>query len=203
MRKLIFTIILIVLIVIGLTLLTGYIQEKNKPKKSVYTKIETLEKLPIKLENMGDVECKAYKIPESTEKYLKEKSEFSSIYKHKKFVVYIKDDKLSFAKDYANTLEKISNDKKYQKHYNFATRKAKIKITTMSAWNRRMMKKAKQKIPADVMTIADGKTKLDFIQTCGNFCIVNPAKNQIISLKGDPKKESEKFEYVLDKYKRW
>ena len=103
MRKLIFSIILIVLIVIGLTLLTGYIQEKNKPKKSVYTKIETLEKLPIKLENMGDVECKAYKIPESTEKYLKEKSEFSSIYKHKKFVVYIKDDKLSFAKDYAST----------------------------------------------------------------------------------------------------
>ena len=53
------------------------------------------------------------------------------------------------------------------------------------------------------MTTAEGNAKLDFIKTCGNFCIVNPSKNQMLSLKSCRKKELEKFEYVLDKYKKW
>ena len=65
------------------------------------------------------------------------------------------------------------------------------------------MQKKKQKLPEGVMTTAEGNAKLDFIKTCGNFCIVNPSKNQMLSLKGNSKKEAAKFEYVLDKYKKW
>lgn len=203
MKKIIYTIILILAIITGIVLVTGKIATDKHQKKNVQTKIEEIDKLPIKLEDMGDVEFKLYKIPENVAEYIKTKSEFSSIYKHKKFVVYIKDDKLPFAKEYTTTLEKITNDKKYKKHYNFASRKGTIKIVTMNQRDIRLMQKKKQKLPEGVMTTAEGNAKLDFIKTCGNFCIVNPSKNQMLSLKGNSKKEAAKFEYVLDKYKKW
>ncbi len=202
MRKLIYTIILIILIVTGIILVTGKIQSKKTTKK-ISIKMEQIEKIPFKLENMEGLEYKLYKIPEWPAKYLKTKSEFSSVYKHKKFVVYIKDENTPFAKEYAETLEKISNDSNYKKHYNFVSRKAKITIVTMQPKDIRLMKKHKKELPENVLTTAEGNAKLNFIKACGNFCIVNPSKNQIFALKGDSKKEAQKFEYILNKLKKW
>ena len=78
-EKIIYTIILILAIITGIVLVTGKIATDKHQKKNVQTKIEEIDKLPIKLEDMGDVEFKLYKIPENVAEYIKTKSEFSSI----------------------------------------------------------------------------------------------------------------------------
>lgn len=202
MRKLIFTMILIILIITGIVLVTEKIQTQ-KHKKIVHAKIEEIEKFPVKLKNINGIEYKLYQIPEYTVNFLKTKSEFKPVYKHKKFVVYIKDDSANFSKEYNETFEKIVNDKNYTKQYNFVSRKAKITVVTMPKKNMRLAKKNNQKLPEDILTPAEGNAKVDFLSKCASFCIVNPSKNQIFTIKGNSKNEAENIEYILNEFKKW
>ena len=71
MKKIIYTIILILAIITGIVLVTGEIATDKHQKKNVQAKIEEIDKLPVKLEDMGDVEFKLYKIPENAVRYKK------------------------------------------------------------------------------------------------------------------------------------
>lgn len=199
-KIIIVSVLVFILAAVGTVL---YLNKKNTKKVFKKTKIEKITEMPAKLDELSGINYELNQMSGYIVDYLKTKSSYKKIYKKKKFIVYIDGNNSPYSKEFKNTIDKIKQDKNFQKDYNFISRPPKAEFTIITTRDIKRMKAKKIKFPKNYLTTRDGNAELKFIKNCHSLCIVNPKNDQLFSIKGSTDKEAKKLEYIFDNLRKW
>ncbi len=159
--------------------------QKPKQQTTVPAAKEQAEaqKPAIKLTGLGGIKYSVKNIPENTVNYVKTKSEYKELYTDKKFAIYYVGADCPYAQTFIDTVEPLKNSTEYSDKYNFYPQQA-----------------AGLK---EFSSLEEAQADVDFSNMCNEFCIVNPAKNQIFSIDGIGSEEAAKLGSIFEQLKDW
>lgn len=125
------------------------------------------------------------KIPRKTVKYLKTSNRYGSFYNtNKKFAIYFIGEGCPYDQAFSNAVIKVAKDPVYQQYYNFFA----IDVN---------QKKEK------FNSVKEAQRDENFKNLCQEFCIVNPAKNQIYYIEGIADQDAANIKTTFDDLKNW
>jgi len=126
-------------------------------------------------------------LPTDTIDYLKTSTQYAPYYSaNKKFAVYYTGMDCPYGQAFANVADAIAKSPIYQKDYNFS-------VTTISG----------NSLQKEFSSIKEAKADGKFMDLCQQFCIVNPTKSAIYSIKGVGDEEMRDLPNVFKNLKDW
>lgn len=148
---------------------------------------------------MHDAEYYAVNLPQKTADYLSNIQRLRGNYEQgKKFVMYDAafDDLVNcpFGQAFQKSLQNAKSNKD-NKIFDFYT-KPQLRPFVSKA-DMEKIKKLKMPLPMEFITKEEADIEMDFNDTCGLFCVVNPKTNHVISFPSVGTKEAEKVQYLL------
>lgn len=180
-NKIFLTIICLLAIIFGIQIFS---KKETKQKTTLVPAVENIkENKTFELKNLEGIDYSIKDLPENTITYLKTKSEFKDLYKDKKFVIYYIGADCPYAQTFINTIEPLTKDSAITEKYNFYPQEA-AGMTTFSS-------------------MEEAQASLDFSHTCQEFCIVNPARNQVFAIDGIGEQEAGQINNILEQLKEW
>lgn len=182
MQKLLIALICILIIIFGITSCTNNKIKPNKKTPLQQTNIQKNKKT-IQLTGVEGIKYSIKQLPETTVTYLKTKSEFKELYTDKKFAIYYVGADCPYAQLFINTINPLKEDPSYSEKYNFYPQS----VLGMEQFK----------------TMEDAQASIDFSNTCQEFCIVNPATNEIFTIDGIGEKEAAKLPNIMEQLKNW
>ena len=123
-------------------------------------------------------------LDEKTVDYLKNRSDYSVLFKqNKKIVIYAHCDYCPYIKRIENAVDELSKRPEYKDCYVFYLQNAPGYKTFDST--------------------GDMKAFTKFFNKCSTFCIVNPNTNEMFTVTGDRTQFALNTHYILDRMMRW
>ncbi len=182
MQKLIITLICTLIVIIGITSCTN---NKTNSAKNTQTQQTTTQKKKkqIQLTGMEGIKYSIKQLPDNTVTYLKTKSEFKEFYTDKKFAVYYVGADCPYAQIFIDTITPLKDNPSYSEKYNFYPQS----VLGMKQFD----------------TMEDAQASVDFSNTCQEFCIVNPATNEIFTIDGIGETEAAQLPSIMEQLKDW
>lgn len=157
-------------------------QENAKPEIET-SKVSTMNTLP-ELTGMDGINYFVKNLPDDIVIYLQTKSQYKNLYSpDKKLVIYYVGADCPYAKAFTDAIDPLTSNSKYTIKYNFYPQNA----SGIEKYD----------------TIEEAQTATNFSNTCQEFCIVNPSKNQIFAINGIGVKEAAKIPEILDQLSDW
>lgn len=140
-------------------------------------------KKSLRINGVGGVKYSTSAIPKNVLGYLKSQKDISDSYGEKKIAIYYTGKECPFAEVLANTINPLKEKQEYTSAYFFHPEAAAVT----------------KAFPTQQGVIA----YIDFRDMCGDFCIVNPKKNQILTIENMDQKKAEKVTAILSQFKDW
>lgn len=173
-------IICFVILVIGVQCCT---MKKPQSSNTPTSKQEQTSIQQIKLTGLDGINYPIKGLPESTVTYLKTKSQFKDLYTDKKFAIYYVGADCPYAQAFINAIDPLKSSTEYTDKYNFFPKEA----SGIKQFD----------------SMEDAQADVNFSNTCREFCIVNPAKNQIFAIDGIGNEEAAQLGSIFEQLKDW
>lgn len=137
----------------------------------------------IQLTGLDGINYAIKTLPDNVVQYLKTKSEYKDLYTDKKFVIYFVGADCPYAQAFIDAIDPVSSNSEFSSKYNFYPQEASGSKTFDN--------------------MDDANADIEFSNTCHEFCIVNPSKNEIFAIDGVGYEEAEKVGSIIEQLKDW
>lgn len=143
-------------------------------------------------------------MPADTVTFLKTKSELKDLYnQNKKIVVYLTGLDCPYNQMFQNAVEEEHNKISNSNFYNFYPLKS-TSVSIMKQESIDSIRQAGYTPPEGVLNEIDGASKINFIHTCSQFCVIKPDTDLVLAFySGVGRDESPLLSSLLQQLRNW
>lgn len=159
--------------------------EKTKTIEAQKSTI-SLAKPTISLTDMDGINYKISQLTDSTLEYLKNKSEYKSLFDNsdRKIVIYYVGANCPYAQAFIDALKPIEENPQYSSEFIFQAKDISSGLQSFE-------------------TMEDAQAEVNFSNTCHEFCIINPKNNEIFAIEGTGLEEAKKLPDIIEQLRNW